>query len=882
MDDLADVVGKALKLPKVDFERHERENELPPGILGRVASVESGYRPSAWGPVTKTGERAMGMMQLMPETARRYGVRNPFDPEQSAAGAARYLRELLDQYGGDEAAAVAHYNGGTAAGRAVAAGALPAAAETRDYLRKLGVSPRGAFDDLDTVIGKALEVGVPASRPEPAMAPELAAPEPTPQQVQPSQQSQRGLLEQANTALEGGGQSLGTGRVMSGLIGGAKSLGTATLGAQQLIGKGITFAGDVADSSTLRDAGTWLDDDARAGVRRLEKQSAEYQKENPWSFLGGEVVGAVANPINKVIPGSGGATSVTKAVVQAAKQGATYTALTTPVTDTDKPFILEKLKQAFAGGVGGAAGGAIGYGLSFALNKGLEGAKRIQRGVTGWTSESADDLVAQTLKSQGIDPEAVRKAAPEMYEGIKVLVKDAMSAPSGKVDGRALQRLTQAQTLPVPVPMLKAQLTRDPMEYARLQNLSGQEGVGEKITAGLVDQNKALIANLDALGAKAGEDVVSAGKTAVNALRASDEAAAQKVTAAYKAFEAHTGKALQVNRVGLAQDYAHALEEFGDAIPGAVRKKFEGLGLMSGSPTKTFSIQEAERLIKTINSHYDPAVKGQANALNTLHRAVQRAITESTDTGLSVEAAQLAKAARAAAKQRFDLQDTTPGLRDAIRGVEPDKFIQKHVLQGNEAEIGRMMRTLRENDPAAAQSLADSVMRHIKGHVLDGRGEEGRVIKKLGEEDVPFSEAGLRRFLTDNNAARLTQVLGPERMATLRQLADVATNAKYAPTQSGINRSKTASAMANSVKAEIESGNINTALDVLSHMPFVGGMAQSMRAGRHAKKLSDMVNEATSSSLAARPAPRAWDFSKPWGVGGAEVATTPSRRGNRE
>jgi len=106
---------------------------IEPQLLRAVIAVESGYNAHAVSPVG-----ARGLMQLMPATARRYGVRNSFDPAQNIQGGARYLRYLLDRFGSMELA-LAAYNAGENAverhGRKV-----PPFSETRRYVpRVLGI-----------------------------------------------------------------------------------------------------------------------------------------------------------------------------------------------------------------------------------------------------------------------------------------------------------------------------------------------------------------------------------------------------------------------------------------------------------------------------------------------------------------------------------------------------------------------------------------------------------------------------------------------------------------------------------------------------------------------------------------------------------------------
>lgn len=104
---------------------------LDPALLHAVIRTESSYNPSA---VSHKG--AMGLMQLMPGTAARYGVRDPYDPEDNIFGGARYLSDLLGMFGSDVALAVAAYNAGE--NNVIKYGnKVPPFAETRDYVSKV-------------------------------------------------------------------------------------------------------------------------------------------------------------------------------------------------------------------------------------------------------------------------------------------------------------------------------------------------------------------------------------------------------------------------------------------------------------------------------------------------------------------------------------------------------------------------------------------------------------------------------------------------------------------------------------------------------------------------------------------------------------------------
>ena len=81
--------------------------KVSPALLRAVIAVESAFDPRAVSP-----KGAQGLMQLLPSTARRYGVHQPFDPRDNLRGGASYIRDLLKRYGNDLELALAAYNAG--------------------------------------------------------------------------------------------------------------------------------------------------------------------------------------------------------------------------------------------------------------------------------------------------------------------------------------------------------------------------------------------------------------------------------------------------------------------------------------------------------------------------------------------------------------------------------------------------------------------------------------------------------------------------------------------------------------------------------------------------------------------------------------------------
>ncbi|MBV8147688.1 MAG: lytic transglycosylase domain-containing protein [Candidatus Eremiobacteraeota bacterium] len=104
--------------------------KVDPALIKAVIADESGFSVHA---TSHAG--AQGLMQLMPTTAARLGVTDAYDPEQNVWAGTRYLRELLDRFGGDVGKAVAAYNAGPAAVEKY--GGIPPYTETQNYVKNV-------------------------------------------------------------------------------------------------------------------------------------------------------------------------------------------------------------------------------------------------------------------------------------------------------------------------------------------------------------------------------------------------------------------------------------------------------------------------------------------------------------------------------------------------------------------------------------------------------------------------------------------------------------------------------------------------------------------------------------------------------------------------
>lgn len=505
--------------------------------------------------------------------------------------------------------------------------------------------------------------------------------------------------------------------------------------AADFIGGEGTFLGDVLGIKGATPE--QIDADVRESNAEYEAARAATGREGFDALrLTGNVVSPVSLTAGKFMPAMRAGAPLKQLALRGAAGGAAGAA-TQPVTGPEGSFAGDKVTQVGLGALGGSVLGPA------AVRLGESAAKVVDRwrassGAVKVTPERLRELVSQQLRADNIDVDSL---PPSVFDELAGDVRKAL-AKGKDLNATAALRAKDFESLGVPA--LQGQLTRNPAQWQREFNLMGVEGVGEPLQDVAARQAQGIQGRMQAAARGAGETFDDAARL-IDLGKAAQEVRQGNVRAAYQAFKEATGRELDVPLQGMAQDYAETLQEFGDAIPGAVRKRFEGLGLLSGQQLKGLSIEDAERLIKTINANTDPKNAVSYRALGALRKSVEDAISGAAGGDAEgAMAAQLAKEARGFAAENFQFLRNTPGLRAAVEGMEPDQFMQRFVTGGKVNEIQRLGEAV---GPEGQEIMRAQTAKYLMGKAFgsnaagDGKAAQARFNDELRKIGRPKLEA---------------------------------------------------------------------------------------------------------------------------------------------
>lgn len=416
---------------------------------------------------------------------------------------------------------------------------------------------------------------------------------------------------------------------------------------------------------------------------------------------------------------------------------------------------------------------------------------------------------------------ALESASPELQQSLK-------DVPVNQVNMPVLERHVEADSLPIPVRLTEGQATQD---IHKISNEMNSRAKNPELANRLNEQNGQLIENLNAIRDNAAPNVygtnhVENGEALINSYKEIDKQLKAGINEKYTALKDAAGGDFPVDGAAIADNTFKNLKKElkTDYLPSPIAKQLEAF---KNGEQMTF--EQFEALRTNLASEVRKAERaGDGNTVAACNVARQ-ALEDLPLTGEASELKPLADAARAAAKERFDLLGKDKAYKAAINGtVAADDFINKYVVNGKKADVDQMIQILGQ-DSTARETMAAGMVNWLKN--------KAGVVNENGN----FSQAGYNKALAQVDP-KLLAIVGPEVEKQLKTLGNVARYTQVRPKGSYVNESNTFTA-ALGEKAKAGAEQVANLGSVKAGIPLpLGSMVREQLAKRaEAKQLRESL-----------------------------------------
>lgn len=792
------------------FASLEEKYRLPTGLLDSVWNAESSRGRNMVSPAG-----AQGHFQFMPATAAEVGVKDPNDLNDSASGAARYLRTLLDQTG-ELPKALAAYNWGI--GNVQRKGLEQAPAETRNYIEKV---TSGMAQQNDPWAALASQFG-------------------TQQPVTPTQQDPWAMLGQ-QYALQAPAQPLSSGNVFNGIDRSAPPAGTgqystdipapATVPAMPInrqegvpaLNTGEPPAAPPHQRGMVEDFARQLGLTARYGLEGVG-QAAQLVTEPirglinpaaravglPEAATTGNTMTSFADTLGLPSPESrqervvgdaarlmaGGAGGLGVARMGAALPGMAgevggllSAAPTAQVASAAGAGLLGGTARENGSGDLGQAGaallGGVGGGGAVGLAQGVTNAGR--RAVNSLLPKDLELRFNRVLSDAGLDASTL----PERVTRSLRAEMDSALRSGREMRPDAVRRLADFRT--VGATPTRGMITQDPVQITREQNLA-------KIAANTSDSqlaalpriqnqnNATLINNLNEAGAGNALDPYATGERVIGSVERSLAGQKGNIDTLYSAARDTAGRSVPLDGAAFTVRANDALDQalLGGALPADVRNHLNRIA----KGEVPFDVNYAEQLKTAMGNLQRNSSDGQTRmALGVVRNALEDTpILPGAATNLGEESIGAFNQARAANRQMMGRVEASPAVKAVYEGTaQPDQYVQKFIV-GSGASV-RDVRNLRAE-------LGDDMeaVNAVRGNMLDWL--KTRAVNGAADETAKFSQSAFNKALGSIGTRKLEQFFNADEIASLRALGRVSSYMQAQPVGSAVNNSNSGALLA--------------------------------------------------------------------------------------
>lgn len=441
----------------------------------------------------------------------------------------------------------------------------------------------------------------------------------------------------------------------------------------------------------------------------------------------------------------------------------------------------QRLKSMGAGALGGAIGAGVGQKVGEGVVKVVN--KIPTRATTQKISAAIDDQIEIALKQSNVK---IGDLSDDVVAGLRKEVGAALK--SGKaVNKEAVARKIVFDRLGIKP--TRAQLTGDPILWQKQAELAKIQGAGDPLRQTLINNEGKVIGALDDVIAKTGgnaTDQYGAIKGATDSLLDRNAQNKAFIGAAYDNARLAQGNNTVLDGESFAKEATDLLEQNYAtlSLPAGIKKIIKDIE----KKPQEFTLNKAEELIKVLNREYKASLQnGQPTSSSHAIGVVRDALNRRQATVLQGltgnESAQAYQFARQAHKANSELISKMPLLQDALKGVEPDKLFQKHILGGNAAQLGETIEVLKNTNPQAVADIKQQTLLWISNKSVNQNGG--------------FSPAGMKKALDSLGDRRLLTMFDANELSHIKDIAKAGDYLVTQPNHAYVNNSNTSAALMN-------------------------------------------------------------------------------------
>ena len=513
----------------------------------------------------------------------------------------------------------------------------------------------------------------------------------------------------------------------------------------------------------------------------------------------------------------------------------------------------ERLKNTQYAAAGGAIGGAIAHPIGKGIAKlNTKISPNASSRASARMGATIDDQIEIALTSRNI---RMGDLSDDILRGLRKDVGAALK--SGKaVNKEAVARKVVFDRLGITP--TKAQLTGDPKLWNKQAELAKIHGAGDPLRDKLIQDNEKLSTLMDDFVTKTDGQAIDqygAMSKAVDALDNHNATMKQQVGQMYDAAKSAQGNDVLLDNTRFTNDtITHLNTNYTISnLPQNVHKLIKDIGK---NPDK-FTLGKSEEFIKILNREHKASLNPNGEPTSTTHaigivrdaltgrqqQAMQGLLTQGNN-----DAAQMYNLARTAHKMRVEQIEANPLLKATVKGEQPDKLFNEHILGGNVAELENTVKLLRSVDTQAVNDIRGQVAKYIMDKTLQSNGQP--------------SPAAMAKALGQIGDRRLNILFSPEEVAKLKDIGSAMHYLITQPPHSNINNSNTASAARNflhslssrapvvkwfagAAEDAVNIGRVNNALksSVASDAKASNDMLDNILYGEEEKKLIDILTK---------------------------------------